>query len=49
MRVSTLIFRFEDLGFEMIGEDFYRVFFRERETGEFDVEALRFRAAQVLR
>lgn len=43
------VFRFEKLGFEMIGEDFYRVFFRERETGEFDVEALRFRAAQVLR
>jgi hypothetical protein len=26
----------------MIGEDFYRVFFREREIGECDVEALRF-------
>jgi hypothetical protein len=25
MRVSTLIFRFENPGFEMIGEDFYRV------------------------
>lgn len=37
------VFRFEDLGFEMIGEGFYRVFFREREIGEFDVEALRFR------
>ena len=24
------VFRFEDLGFEMIGEDVYRVFFRER-------------------
>jgi hypothetical protein len=43
------VFRFEDLGFEMIGEDPYRVFFREREIGECDVEALRFRPAQVLR
>ncbi len=43
------VFRFGDLGFEMIGEGLYRVFFRERQIGEFDVEALRFRAAQVLR
>jgi len=43
------VFRFEDLGFEMVGEDFYRVFFRDLEIGEFDVEALRFRPVQVLR
>ncbi|MGA8629109.1 MAG: IS481 family transposase [Terracidiphilus sp.] len=43
------VFRFEDLGFEMVGEDFYKVFFRDLEIGEFDVEALRFRPAQVLR
>jgi len=43
------VFRFEDLGFEMVGEDFYRVFFRDLEIGEFDVEALRFRPMQVMR
>ena len=43
------VFRFEDLGFQMVAEDFYRVFFRELEIGEFDVEALRFRPMQALR
>jgi transposase InsO family protein len=43
------VFRFEDLGFELVAEDFYRVFFREIEIGEFDVEALRFRPVQVPR
>jgi hypothetical protein len=43
------VFRFEDLGFEMVVEDFYRVFFRDLEIGEFDVEALRFRPMQVMR
>jgi hypothetical protein len=43
------VFRFEDLGFEMVGEDFYRVFFRDLEIGEFDVEALRLRPVQVSR
>jgi hypothetical protein len=43
------VFRFEDLGFEMVGEHFYKVFFRDREIGEFDVEALRFRPLHVLR
>ena len=33
----------------MIGEGLYTVFFRERQIGEFNVKALRFRAAQVLR
>ena len=41
------VFRFEDLGFEMVAEDFYRVFFRDLEIGEFDVEALRFRPVQM--
>ena len=41
--------RSKDLGFEMVAEDFYKVFFREVELGEFDVEALRFRPVQVLR
>jgi hypothetical protein len=43
------VFRFEDLGFEQVAEDFYKVFFRNIEIGEFDVEALRFRPVQVLR
>ena len=30
-------------------EDFYKVFFRELEIGEFDIEALRFTPVQVLR
>jgi hypothetical protein len=32
----------------MIGEDFYRVYFPEREIGEFDVEAMGIRPAQVI-
>jgi hypothetical protein len=43
------VFRFEDLGFELVAEDFYKVFSRDIEIGEFDVEALRFRPVQVLR
>jgi hypothetical protein len=43
------VFRFEDLGFELVAEDFYKVFFREIEIGEFDAEALRFRPMQVPR
>jgi len=40
------VFRFEHLGFEMVGEHFYKVFFRDLEIGELDVEALRFRPLQ---
>jgi hypothetical protein len=43
------VFRFEDLGFELVAEDFYKVFFRDIEIGEFDVEALRFRPVYVSR
>jgi len=43
------VFPFEDLGFELVAEDFYKVFFRDLEIGEFDVEALRFRPMQVVR
>jgi hypothetical protein len=43
------VFRFEDLGFEMVGEHFYKVFFRDREIGELDVEELRFRPVQISR
>jgi hypothetical protein len=44
--VRREVFRFEDLGFERVAEDFYNVFFREVEIGEFDVEGLRFRTAR---
>lgn len=43
------VFRFEDLGFELVAEDFYKVFFREIEIGGFDVEELRFWPVPVLR
>ena len=43
------VFRFEDLGFELVAENFFKVYFRDIELGEFDVEALRFRPLQVLR
>jgi hypothetical protein len=37
------VLRFEDLGFELVAEDFTRSAFRDVEIGEFEVEALRFR------
>ena len=40
------VFRFEELAFELIAPGFYRVFFRDIEIGEFNVEELRFRAAR---
>jgi hypothetical protein len=40
------VFRFEELAFELITPGFYRVFFREMEIGELNVEELRFRAAR---
>src|SRR5260370_28889076 len=43
------VFSFEELGFELVAEGFYKVFFREIEIGEFDVEALRFRPMHVPR
>lgn len=43
------VFRFEVLGFEQVDQDFYKVYFRNVEIGEFDAEALRFRPVQVLR
>ncbi len=42
------VLRFEDLGFELVAEDFYKVFFRNLDIGEFDAEALRFRPVSVL-
>ena len=43
------VFRFETLGFEQVDDDFYKVYFRDVEIGEFDAEALRFRPVQVVR
>jgi hypothetical protein len=43
------VFRFEILGFEHIDEDFYKVYFRDVEIGEFDAEALRFRPIRFMR
>jgi hypothetical protein len=40
------VFRFEELAFELITPGFYRVFFRDMEIGELNVEGLRFRAAR---
>jgi len=43
------VFRFETIGFEQVDEDFYKVYFRDVEIGEFDADALRFRPVQVVR
>jgi IS4 transposase len=40
------VFRFEELGIELVTPGFYRVFFRDMEIGELDSEELRFRAAR---
>jgi hypothetical protein len=40
------VFRFEELAFELITPGSYRVFFRDMEIGELNVEELRFRAAR---
>jgi hypothetical protein len=37
----------EDLGFELVDEEFYRVLFRHAAIGEFNVEALRLRSVRV--
>ena len=49
VRAICEVFRFEILGFEQVDEDFYRVYFRDVEIGEFDAPALRFRPVQVMR
>jgi hypothetical protein len=40
------VFRFEELGFELITPGCYRVFFRDMEIGELNAEELRFIAAR---
>jgi len=42
------VFSFEDLGFEEMDEDIFRVYFREIELGELDVSELRFRPVRAL-
>ncbi len=42
------VFSFEDLGFEEMDEDFFRVYFRDIELGELDVPELRFRSVRAL-
>ena len=40
------VFRFEELGVDLIRPGLYRVFFGDMNIGEFDSEELRFRAAR---
>ena len=40
------VFRFEELGFELIIPGFHRVFFRDMEIGELNAEELRFRSVR---
>jgi transposase InsO family protein len=42
------VFSFEDLGFEEMDEEIFRVYFREIELGELDVTELRFRPVNAL-
>jgi transposase InsO family protein len=42
------VFSFEDLGFEEMDEEIFRVYFREIELGELDVAELRFRPVRAL-
>ena len=45
-RKAGEVFRFEELGFELVMPGLYRVFFRDMEIGELHAEELRFRAAR---
>jgi hypothetical protein len=40
------VFRFEELGFELVTPGLYTVFFRDMAIGELNLEELRFRAAR---
>jgi hypothetical protein len=48
-RDHKVCFAVEILGFEQVDEDFYEVYFRAVEIGEFDAEALRFRPVHFIR
>jgi len=45
---NNAVFSFEDLGFEEMDEEIFRVYFREIELGELDVTELRFRPVRAL-
>jgi hypothetical protein len=45
-RAFSEVFRFEELGFELITPGLYRAFYRDMEIGELNSEELRFRAAR---
>ena len=40
------VFRFEELGLELLTPGIYRVFFRNMEIGELNADELRFRSAR---
>jgi hypothetical protein len=40
------VFRFEELGFELITPGYYKAFFHDMDIGELNAEELRFRAAR---
>ena len=40
------VFRFEELGFDLVTPGFYRVFFRDMEIRELNAEELRFRSVR---
>ena len=42
------VFSFEELGFEEMEEDIFRVYFRDMELGELDVTELRFRPVRAI-
>jgi len=42
------VFSFEDLGFEEMDEEIFRVYFRDIELGELNVPELRFRSVRAL-
>jgi len=42
------VFSFEDLGFEEMDEEIFRVYFRDVELGELNVPELRFRSVRAL-
>jgi hypothetical protein len=42
------VFSFEDLGFEEMDEDIFRVYFRDIELGELDVAELRFGSVRAM-
>ena len=46
--IISQVLSFEELGFEEMDEDIFRVYFREIELGELDVTELKFRPVRAL-